>query len=86
MFRIEFYDGKIKMMTLLEKILLSEKFKTIPKLVVTQFCRGKSMFSTMQYDSHPSGTSGLTKNVNGQEFYSKFDSVFSPDSKQKLKK
>ena len=58
MFRIEFYDGKIKMMTLLEKILLSEKFKTIPKLVVT----------TMQVTT--------TKNVNEQEFYSKFDSVF----------
>ena len=66
MFRIEFYDGKIKTMTLLEEILLSEKFKTIPKLVVT----------TMQYDSPPSETSGLTKNVNEQEFYSKFDSVF----------
>ena len=86
MFRIQFYDGKIKVMTLLENILLDDKFKGIPKLVVTQFCRGKSMFSTMKFDSTPSGTSGLTKNVNGQEFYSKFDSVFSHGSKQKLKK
>ena len=69
MLRIEFYDGKIKMMTLLEKILLDDKFKGIPKLVVTQFCRGQSMFPTMVSDSTGSGTSGLTKNVNGQEFY-----------------
>ena len=87
MLRIEFYDGKIQMMKLLEGILLDDKFKGIPKLVVTQFCRGKSRYSTMNVsDSTGSGTSGLTKNVNGQEFYSKFDSVFSPDSKQKLKK
>ena len=73
-------------MTLLEGILLDDKFKGIPKMVVTQFCRGQSMIPTMMSDSTGSGTSGLTKNVNGQEFYSKFDSVFSPDSKQKLKK
>ena len=69
MFRIEFYDGKIKLMTLLEGILLDDKFKGIPKLVVTQFCRGQSMFPTMMSDSTVSGNSGLTKNVNGQEFY-----------------
>ena len=59
------------MMKLLEGILLDDKFKGIPKLVVTQFCRGQSMFPTMVSDSTGSGTPGLTKNVNGQEFYSK---------------
>ena len=65
------YDRKIKMMTLLEEILLDDKFKGIPKLVVTQFCRGQSMSPTMVFDSTGSGTSGLTKDVNGQEFYSR---------------
>ena len=60
------------MMKLLEKILVDDKFKGIPKMVVTQFCRGESMESTMASDSlsRPK-TSGLTKHVNGQEFYSK---------------
>ena len=71
MLRIEFFDGKMQMMKLLEGILLDDKFKGIPKLVVTQFCRGQSMSSTMASDSSGTGTSGLTKNVNGQEFYSK---------------
>ena len=71
MLRIEFFDGKMQMMKLLEGILLDDKFKGIPKLVVTQFCRGQSMYSTMTSDSNGSGTSALTKNVNGQEFYSK---------------
>ena len=69
MLRIEFYDGKIQMMKLLEGILLDDKFKGIPKLVVTQFCRGQSMFPTMVSDSTGSGTSGLTKNVNGPNIW-----------------
>ena len=72
MLRIEFSDGsKVQMMKLLEEILLDAKFKGIPKMIVTQFCRGKSMSSTMELDSSGTRTSGLTKNVNGQEFYSR---------------
>ena len=71
MLRIEFYDGKIRMMKLLEEILLDDKFKGIPKMIMTQFCRGQSMSSTMVPDSSGTGTSGLTKNVNGQELYSR---------------
>ena len=60
------------MMKLLEHILVDDKFKGIPKMVVTQFCRGESMSPTMVTDSSSSTeTSGLTKHVNGQEFYSK---------------
>ena len=60
------------MMKLLKDILVDDKFKGIPKMVVTQFCRGESMLSTMVADSSSSTeTSGLTKHVNGQEFYSK---------------
>ena len=60
------------MMKLLKKILVDDKFKGIPKMVVTQFCRGESMLQTMVADSSSSTeTSGLTKQVNGQEFYSK---------------
>ena len=60
------------MMKLLEVILVDDKFKGIPKMVVTQFCRGDSMLPTMVADSVPlTETSGLTKHVNGQEFYSK---------------
>ena len=58
------------MMKLLEDILVDDKFKGIPKMVVTQFCRGESMLPTMQTDGEDQ-TSGLTKHVNGQEFYSK---------------
>ena len=57
------------MMKLLEDILVDDKFKGIPKMVVTQFCRGESMLPTMGADSV--SDSGLTKHVNGQEFYSK---------------
>ena len=60
------------MMKLLKDILVDDKFKGIPKMVVTQFCRGESMLPTMVADSSSSTeTSGLTKQVNGQEFYSK---------------
>ena len=59
------------MMKLLEDILVDDKFKGIPKMVVTQFCRGESMLPTMVADSSSTKTSGLTKHVNGQEFYSK---------------
>ena len=66
-FRIEFSDGsEIQMMKLLEPILLEEKFKSIPKMVITQFCRGQSMQSTAFADS-----SDLAKEVNGQEFFFK---------------
>ena len=54
------------MMKLLEPILLEEKFKSIPKMVITQFCRGQSMQSTTIADS-----SDLAKEVNGQEFFFK---------------
>ena len=60
------------MMKLLKKILVDDKFKGIPKMVVTQFCRGESMLPTMVADSSSlTKMSGLTKHVNGQEFYSK---------------
>ena len=66
-FRIKFSDGsEIQMMNLLQPILLEEKFKSIPKMVITQFCRGQSMHSTAFADS-----SDLAKDVNGQEFFSK---------------
>ena len=54
------------MMKLLEPILIEKKFKAIPKMVVTQFCRGDSMNSTMKADSSGPETSGLTKEINGQ--------------------
>ena len=61
------------MMKLLEDILVDDKFKGIPKMVVTQFCRGQSMLSTMAAvtDDTLTETSDLSKHVNGQEFYSK---------------
>ena len=60
------------MMKVLEDILVNDKFKGIPKMVVTQFCRGESMLPTMVTDSSSSTElSGLTKHVNGQEFYPK---------------
>ena len=59
------------MIKLLEVILVDDKFKGIPKMVVTQFCRGESMLPTMAADSSSTETSGLKKHVNGQEFYSK---------------
>ena len=72
MLRIEFSDGsKVQMMKLLEEILLDAKFKGTPKMIVTQFCRGKSMSSTMAVDAFGTTASGLKKNVNGQEFYSR---------------
>ena len=60
------------MMKLLESIFVDKKLRGMPKMVVTQFCRGESMLPTMVADSVPlTETSGLTKHVNGQEFYSK---------------
>ena len=54
------------MMELLEPILIETKFKAIPKMVVTQFCRGRSMHSTAMVDGSGPETSGLTTEINGQ--------------------
>ena len=59
------------MMKLLEPILIEKKFKAIPKMVVTQFCRGESMSQTMMEDGSGPETSDLTKEVNGQVCFSK---------------
>ena len=72
LFRIEFSDGsQIQMTKLLEPILIEKKFKAIPKMVVAQFCRGKSMDPTVKKDRSGPGTSGLTKEINGQKCFSK---------------
>ena len=60
-------------MKLLEPILKEKKFKAIPKMVVTQFCRGESMHehATVKADRSGPGTSGLTKEINRQKCFSK---------------
>ena len=52
------------MLKLMEPVFNSEKFNGIPKMIITQFCRGESMHSTTQFDSVK-----MSKNVNGQERY-----------------
>ena len=59
------------MMKLLEPILIEKKFKAIPKMVVTQFCRGDSMHATAMTDASGPDNSGLTKEINGQAYLSK---------------
>ena len=54
------------MMKLLEPILISEKFKSIPKMIITQFCRGKSMYQTMVTDG---SSQDLSDRVNFQEWF-----------------
>ena len=49
------------MLKLMESIFNSDKLKGVPKMIVTQFCRGEFMNSTTQLDSVK-----LSKNVNGQ--------------------
>ena len=72
LFRIEFSDeSQIKMTKLLEPILIEKKFKAIPKMVVTQFCRGRSMHSTTVVDRSGPETSGLTNEINGQACFFK---------------
>ena len=62
-FSIQFSDGKaIKLLKLLEPILVSSKFRGIPKLVICQFCRGGSMNSTAIMDNRV-----LSDIVSGQE-------------------
>ena len=69
-FRILFSDqSQIQMMKLLEPILVEKKFKAIPKMVLTQFCRGDSMHSTMVADRSIPTTSDLTEEINGQESF-----------------
>ena len=67
--RIEFSDGKkIQLMKLLEPILVAKKFKSIPKMVINQFCRGTSIIQTaFADDSSDEISSGLSNQVNGQE-------------------
>ena len=52
------------MMELLKPFLMEEKFKSIPKLILTQFCRGKSLESTMETDAL---NTDLSTKVNAQE-------------------
>ena len=47
----------------MQPILKSEKFRGIPKLVVSQFCRGEFMNSVAVMD----GIEAHSKEVNGQE-------------------
>ena len=54
------------MMTLLEPILNDEKLKSIPKMVLTQFCRGDSMLPTMMTDD---SSEDLSSAVNAQECF-----------------
>ena len=51
------------MLTLMEPILKNEKFRGVPKLIVSQFCRGTFMNSVAVTDSNEA----LSKEVNGQE-------------------
>jgi hypothetical protein len=45
--KIQFTDGQMeKMLKILEPILIKKKLKAIPKLVITQFCRGSDMAAT----------------------------------------
>ena len=54
------------MMDLLKPILLEEKFKSIPKMIITQFCRGDSMVETQVVETD--GTcENLSDRVNPQE-------------------
>ena len=48
----------------MEPVFNSDKLNGIPKMIITQFCRGESMHSTTQFDSVK-----MSKNVNGQECY-----------------
>ena len=63
-FRFSFSNGdEIRMLTLMQPILKSEKFRGIPKLVVSQFCRGRFMNDVAVMDD----IEALSKEVNGQE-------------------
>ena len=49
------------MLKLMEPIFCSKDLKGIPKMIITQFCRGESMMPTTQIDKVT-----LSKDVNGQ--------------------
>ena len=68
---IEFSDGQqIQLMELLGPILFERKFKSIPKMIINQFCRGKSLYKTAFADDLQNGKRyGLTNKVNDQEWF-----------------
>ena len=59
------------MLKLMEPIFNSEKLNGVPKMIITQFCRGESMISTTQFDSVTT-----SKHVNGQASDSFISSKF----------
>ena len=75
--RIETSDGKsIRLLEILKSILVSPKFRGIPKLVICQFCRGNFMNSAAMTDGQQ-----MTDRVNGQE---RFTRKFLKDDSLKL--
>ena len=50
--RIHFSDKfkKAKLLTLMEPIFISKKLNGVPKMIITQFCRGKSLIKTAKLD------------------------------------
>ena len=75
-FRIQFSDRKIQFIKLIEPLLSKPKLATIPKLVLTQFCRGDDMMWSAYLDRDESRTTDqLSTNVNPQELMTNFDEI-----------
>ena len=62
-FRIDFSDNSsTKILTLMKPIFQSTKMNGIPKIIISQVCRGESLNYTAQIDSVKA-----SKYVNGQD-------------------
>ena len=64
-FRIQFSDNEsIRMINLIQPIVDCEKFKGIPKMIISQFCRGRFMDNRTL--AATDGPNGLAQSVNPQ--------------------
>lgn len=66
-FRIQFSDNEsIRMLNLIQPIIESGKFQGIPKMIISQFCRGTFMNNSIFTMDEFEGPTQFTKSVNSQ--------------------
>ena len=66
-FRIKFSDDEsIRLLHLIKPILESKKFQGVPKMIITQFCRGTFMNNSLSATDEFESPTKCSKPVNSQ--------------------